>query len=80
MFGGKIGIPELIFLFPVFCVVVPVWMIGWWKIFTKAGYSGALSIIMLFPLINFIGFFWFAFSRWPIEKYQPSSMSQGQSA
>jgi len=44
----------------------------WWKIFTKAGYSGALSLINLAGLIPFIGwiaplvlFIWFAFAKWP---------------
>lgn len=51
------------FVFYIFC---------WWKIFAKAGYSGALSLINLAVLIPFIGwiaplvlFIWFAFSRWP---------------
>ena len=51
------------FVFYIFC---------WGKIFAKAGYSGALSLINLAVLIPFIGwiaplvlFIWFAFSRWP---------------
>lgn len=44
----------------------------WWKIFAKAGFSGALSLINLAILIPFIGWIaplilliWFAFARWP---------------
>ena len=44
----------------------------WWKIFTKAGFSGALSLINLAVLIPLIGWIaplvlliWFAFARWP---------------
>jgi hypothetical protein len=51
------------FVFYIFC---------WWKIFSKAGYSGALSLINLAVIIPFIGwiaplvlFIWFAFAKWP---------------
>ena len=44
----------------------------WWKIFSKAGYSGALSLIFLAAFIPFIGWIapliliiWFAFADWP---------------
>jgi hypothetical protein len=56
----------LIFIFFIFC---------WWRIFSKAGYSGALSLIFLAGLIPFIGgliclgvFIWFAFAQWPALK------------
>ena len=49
-----------------------------WKIFSKAGYSGALALtqlLLIIPLINFIGIFvvagiwiWFAFADWPVLK------------
>jgi len=77
MFGGKIGLPELFVLFPLLCLF-PVWVAGWWRIFSKAGYSGALSLTMLVPIANLGIFFWFAFTRWPIEKYERSSVSHGQ--
>ena len=51
------------FVFYIFC---------WWRIFAKAGYSGALSLINLAVIIPFIGwiaplvlFIWFAFAKWP---------------
>ena len=68
MFGGKLGIPELLILGIIFW---PVWVIGWWKIFAKAGQPGILSLAMLVPILNFILFLWFAFSTWPIEKHGP---------
>jgi hypothetical protein len=56
-----IGLAVLVF--SIFC---------WWKIFSKAGHSGALSLINLAIFIPFIGwiaplvlFVWFAFSDWP---------------
>ena len=47
----------------------------WWKIFSKAGYSGALSLVFLACIIPFIGWIvplimiiWFAFADWPVRK------------
>jgi len=49
----------------------------WWKIFSKAGYSGALSLLNLACIIPFIGWIvplvltiWFAFAQWPVLKGQ----------
>jgi hypothetical protein len=39
-----------------------------WRIASKAGYEGALSLLMLVPLLNLIIILIFAFSEWPIEK------------
>jgi hypothetical protein len=56
----------LIFAFFIFC---------WWRIFSKAGYSGALSLVFLAGIIPLIGpliclalFIWFAFAQWPALK------------
>jgi hypothetical protein len=47
----------------------------WWKIFSKAGYSGALSLIFLAGIIPLIGpficlglFIWFSFAEWPVQR------------
>jgi amino acid permease len=40
-------------------VVVPFWMI-----FTKAGFNGALSLLMLIPLVNIIMISYLAFAEW----------------
>ena len=36
------------------------------KIFSKAGYSWALGLLMLIPLINIIMAFFLAFADWPV--------------
>ena len=53
-------------VFSIFC---------WWKIFSKAGYNGALSLVFLAGIIPLIGpiiclvlFIWFAFAEWPVTK------------
>ncbi len=38
-----------------------------WRIASKAGYNGALSLLLLVPLVNLIVLIAFAFSEWPIE-------------
>ncbi|MBI3437714.1 MAG: hypothetical protein HY054_03505, partial [Proteobacteria bacterium] len=42
----------------------------YWKIFSKAGYSGALSLLLLVPLANVVLIIWFAFAQWPVLKGQ----------
>lgn len=45
----------------------------WFKIFRKAGYSGAMGILMVIPLVNAITFLYFVFSEWPILKEKVAS-------
>ena len=44
--------------------ILPV--IAFWKIFAKAGYPGALGLLLLVPLVNLVMFFFLAFSQWPV--------------
>jgi hypothetical protein len=43
------------------------------RIFSKAGYSRWLGLLMLVPLANILTIFWFAYADWPIM--QPGSKS-----
>lgn len=38
-----------------------------WRIVSKAGFPGALSLLMLVPLVNIAMLWVFAFVRWPVE-------------
>lgn len=49
----------VVFVFMLFC---------YGKIFSKAGYSGWLALLMLVPLVNIVLFIWFAFADWPVAK------------
>jgi len=49
-------------------VVLIITVIAWWKIFSKAGHSGALALLFLVPIVNLVIFLWFAFSEWPIHR------------
>src|SRR6266581_9246308 len=39
----------------------------WWRIFSKAGYSGALSLLMFVPIANLVMLLILAFAEWPIQ-------------
>jgi len=45
------------------CVTLP-----WFRIFKKAGYSGAAGFLMFIPPINIFMFLLFAYHEWPIER------------
>jgi len=38
------------------------------KIFSKAGYSWALGLLLLIPVVNIIMAFFLAFADWPVRK------------
>src|SRR6266581_5634509 len=40
----------------------------YWKIFSKAGYSGAMGLLMFVPIANIIVLLMLAFGEWPIYK------------
>lgn len=39
-----------------------------WRIVRKAGYHGALSLLLLVPVLNIVMLWVFAFARWPVEQ------------
>lgn len=43
-----------------------------WRICSKAGYSGALSLFMLIPIANLIFLYWLALADWPGVKKDPA--------
>ncbi len=51
----------------VILVVLPIVVIPYWKIFSKAGFAGALSLLMLVPLVNLIVLYVVAFSEWKMK-------------
>ena len=59
--AGSPGPIELVLIIVMGSVIV----IPFWKIFSKAGFSGALSLLMLVPFVNLIMIFVLAFAAWP---------------
>ena len=43
-------------------------IIIYWRIFAKAGYSGALGLLMFVPIANIVMLCVLAFGEWPIYK------------
>jgi len=48
-------------------------IIIYWRIFAKAGYSGALGLLMFVPIANIIMLCILAFGEWPIYRELTSS-------
>jgi len=57
----------LLFAFVVL-VIVAIKLLICCKIFSKAGYSWALGLLMLIPIVNIIMAFFLAFATWPVQK------------
>lgn len=43
-------------------------VIPFWKICSKAGFPGPLSLLMLVPIVNMVLPFYIAFAEWPALK------------
>ncbi len=56
-----------IWIIVVYLLVALLYAICFVRIFEKAGYSGALGLLLLIPLINIIMLCVLAFNTWPIE-------------
>jgi len=65
LIAGGIG---LVIALAIALVSMLLGIIIWWKIFSKAGYSGALGLLMLLPLVNLIMLLVLAFGQWPIHR------------
>lgn len=59
------GIYELIVIAVMLLVVILLNVLPFWKICTKAGFPGALSLLMLVPIANIVFLFYIAFAEWP---------------
>jgi hypothetical protein len=45
-------------------ILLIVVVIPFWKIFQKAGFAPALSLVMLIPIVNIVALYMLAFSEW----------------
>ena len=51
-------------------------ILPYWKIFSKAGFSGWLSLTQVVPILNIIMLFYLAFAEWPVRR-ELNHMKQG---
>lgn len=59
--------------------IVVLFVVCFWKIFTKAGFNGALSLLLFVPCVNIILVVWFAFTEWPILRGGGGGYTSGAS-
>lgn len=57
----------LLLVFIIAAVMMVIGLIPYWKIFSKAGFSGWMSILMLVPLLNLVVLYVVAFSNWNVQ-------------
>ena len=65
---GSFSVWHWLTLLIVIVSYVAIFVVPIWKIVSKAGYSGALSLLTLIPFVNIIMLWVFAFSKWPNSK------------
>jgi hypothetical protein len=49
-------------------VIIAIKLLIFCKIFSKAGYSWALGLLMMIPIANIIMAFFLAFADWPVRR------------
>ncbi len=62
-------------------IAIIFFVIIYWRIFSKAGYSGAMGLLMFVPIANIVVLCILAFGNWPIYKelnYLRQQVAQGQ--
>ena len=77
--GALTGIILSSVIFSLILIIFAV--IIYWRIFSKAGYSGAMGLLMFVPIANIIVLCILAFGTWPIYKelnYLRQQVAQGQ--
>ena len=71
----------IIFMTLLALIIAVIQIVAFCKIFSKAGYSWALGLLMLVPIANVIMiFFYLAFAEWPIQRELRSYKQQHQIA
>ena len=58
------GLPEMLLLLVGGIIII----LPLWKVFSKAGYPGALSLGMILPVVNVVLLYFLGFSDWPALK------------
>ncbi|MFC1793376.1 hypothetical protein ACFL3Q_07295 [Planctomycetota bacterium] len=72
------GAIMFIFMMLMALVIVAIKILIFCKIFSKAGYSWALGLLMLVPIANIVMLFVLAFAEWPIQRELRSYRQQSQ--
>ncbi len=46
----------------------PLIVLPFWKIFSKAGFPGWISLLMVVPVLNVLALFYLAYAEWPMHQ------------
>ncbi len=66
---SNIGLPEILLILGVVLIFGIVFrLIPFWRIFRKAGFPPALSLLILLPLVDVAMMYYIAFAEWPSLK------------
>jgi hypothetical protein len=49
-------------------LVLSIYIVPVWRVLSKAGYSGAWSILSFVPILNIVMLWVFAFTTWPRDR------------
>jgi hypothetical protein len=58
---------HILILLVISCIIFPVYVIPYWLIFRKAGFSPALSLLMVIPGVKLIVLYVIALSDWKAD-------------
>jgi hypothetical protein len=50
------------------CVFLALYVFVLWRLVSKTGHPGGLSLLLLVPLVNLAFVIYLAFSEWPIQR------------
>lgn len=64
MHGSGMGLSGPLMMLVMAAVII----VPFWFIFSKAGYSKWLSLLMVVPLVNLVLLYFLAFSQWPSQR------------
>ncbi len=62
---SSIGLAEIPVIVGACLVAIVFVVVPYWRIFKRAGFAAALSLLMLIPFVNVALLYWFAFAEWP---------------
>jgi len=74
------GVIFFMFMMLIGLIIFGIHILIFCKIFSKAGYSWALGLLILVPIANIIMFLFLAFADWPVQRELRSYRRQNQMA
>lgn len=51
-----------------YLIATLIWVIGWCRIASRAGYGALTGLLCIIPVVNVIAFLAFAFGEWPKDR------------